>query len=85
MKTICRIRLRSKYLEGDEGIRKQERHFANVHLGGYYLKLHKDQVKYHAQRVAGDERFMRANGIDPNRRGSAIKFDKLINQITKGE
>ena len=86
--SIGRIKIRDKRHEADEGVRERRkykkkigRHFALVHLSGYYLMLHKDRVEYHCQRVAGEERIMRKHDINPMAGGSAYRFDKLIGRI----
>ncbi len=51
---------------------------------GVALEGHNERVEAHCQRVAADYEFMREHGIDPNRRGSALRFDKLKRKSQKG-
>lgn len=78
------IRKRDKSYEGEFTVkqkRKISRHYANIHFLGHYLLLHKDRVKYHAQRVAGEERLMKRHGINPKVAGSAYEFDMLMEKL----
>lgn len=60
--------------------RRTDRHYniGNARLVGTYADDHKNNIRFHRHRVVEEERFLRENGVDPHRAGSAYEFDQII-------